>query len=145
MSKYSSDKEMQKLFEGLRNVVNEKSNNPLAGNPLGGDNVTMAPDESPEEWKKRSAKAKADAKANAKANASVKPTPEQLAMLNSMGTLVDKDGSSVEPKNPLAGSQGTLVDKDGSSADMMQKKAKAFDQVEGALKQLLKKIQDAGL
>jgi len=28
---------------------------------------------------------------------------------------------------------------------MTQKKAKAFDQVEGALKQLLKKIQDAGL
>ena len=123
MSKYSSDKEMKKLFEGFRNTINE---NPLAGNTL-----TMAPGESPEEYKKRLAKAK------------------QKNPLDYMGTLVDKDGSSAKdlsdnPPDHLK-NMGTTVDKDGSSADMVQRKAKAFDQVEGALKQLLKKIQDAGL
>ena len=93
MSKYSSDKKMQKLFEGFRNTINEA------------------------------------------------PTPPPG--LDDIGTTVDKDGSSAPPPN--LDDMGTTVDKDGSSADMVQRKAKAFDQVEGALKQLLKKIQDAGL
>jgi len=115
MSKYSSDKEMQKLFEGFRSTINE------------------APT----------------------------PTPEKQAQLDQMGTAVDKDGSSAPPSN--LDDFTTAVDKDGSSTPpsnlddfttavdkegdsaMTQKKAKAFDQVEGALKQLLKKIQDAGL
>lgn len=113
MSKYSSDKEMQKLFEGFRSKINEA------------------------------------------------PTPEQQAQMDQMGTAVDKDGSSAPPSN--LGDFTTAVDKDGSSTPpsnlddfttavdkegdsaMTQKKAKAFDQVEGVLKQLLKKIQDAGL
>ena len=112
MSKYSSDKEMQKLFEGFRNIVNEAPTPPPGLDDMG---TTVDKDGS-----------------------SAPPSH-----LDDMGTTVDKDGSSAPPPN--LDDMGTAVDQDGSSADMMQKKAKAFDQVEGALKQLLKKIQDAGL
>jgi len=112
MSKYSSDKKMQKLFEGFRNTINEE---PTPSPEL--DDMDTAVDK----------------------DGSSVPSPS----LDDMGTAVDKDGSSVP--SPELSDMNTAVDKDGSSADMVQRKAKAFDQVEGALKQLLKKIQDAGL
>ena len=112
MSKYSSDKGMQKLCEGFRSTINEAPTAPAGLDDMG---TTVGKDGS-----------------------SAPP-----AHLNDMGTTVDKGGSSAPPPN--LDDMGTTVDQDGSSADMMQKKAKAFDQVEGALKQLLKKIQDAGL
>ena len=61
-------------------------------------------------------------------------------------TAVDKEGESSNP-NPASNTAvggATAVDKEGDSG-IVQKKAQAFDQVEAALKQLLKKIQDAGL
>jgi len=54
-------------------------------------------------------------------------------------TMITKD----DP-NPLGGNQGTVITKD-DPGKAMQKKAAAFDKVEGALKQILKQIQDAGL
>ena len=112
MSKYSSDKKMQKLFEGFRNTINEAPKPPPSLDDMG----TFVD----------------------KDGSSAPPSN-----LDDMGTTVDKDGSSAPPAG--LDDMGTAVDKDGSSADMVQRKAKAFDQVEGALKQLLKKIQDAGL
>lgn len=112
MSKYSSDKKMQKLFEGFRNTINEAPTPPPGLDDIG---TTVDKD------------------------GSSAPPPN----LDDMGTTVDKDGSSAPPDDLK--DMGTVVDKEGSSADMVQRKAKAFDQVEGALKQLLKKIQDAGL
>ena len=121
MSKYSSDKKMQKLFEGFRNTINEAPTPPPGLDDIGttvDKDGSSAKDLSPEE---------------------LSNNPD----LKDMGTTVDKDGSSAPPDDLK--DMGTVVDKEGSSADMVQRKAKAFDQVEGALKQLLKKIQDAGL
>lgn len=111
---------MQKLFEGFRNTVNEAPEEPEVPDYVKDMGTFVDKDGS-------SAKDLSD-----------KPP----AGLEDIGTVVDKDGSST-PSG--LDDMGTFVDKDGSSADMIQKKAKAFDQVEGALKQLLKKIQDAGL
>ena len=118
MSKFSSYKQMQKLFEGFRNTINE------------------AP-EIPDHLKDMGTFVDKDG-----SSADI-PNSDHL---KDMGTLVDKDGSSADiPNSDHLKDMGTFVDKDGSSADMIQKKAQAFDQVEGALKKLLKKIQDAGL
>ena len=70
---------------------------------------------------------------------SSKPNPASNTSIGG-ATAVDKEGES--PNTSVGGS--TAVDQKGDSG-VVQKKAQAFDQVEAALKQLLKKIQDAGL